>query len=134
MGVADAHSAFWEATDSAHEWHTPAGLAQAVAEAPALPPLSAAEVVSVARSFPVDTAVAADGIHVRHIAMLSDAGLTAVGCFLRAMEVVGMPPHQMELLSYVLLPKPAGGYKGICIFAGLMRIWARCRRPVASAW
>ncbi len=51
-----------------------------------------------------------------------------------AAESLGSWPSQIELITMPALPKPAGGYRLIGIFAGAYRVWAKARRPWADDW
>ena len=85
-------------------------------------------------SFSRSTAATFDGFHVRHFRLLCDDALLCLAIILQVMEAIGMPPPQLATLSYVLLPKPRGGFRPICIFPGAIRIWSKCRRPFLSPW
>eukprot|EP00974_Lingulodinium_polyedra_P043341 4162352-Lingulodinium_polyedra.AAC.1 len=50
------------------------------------------------------------------------------------MEAIGLPPMQAAYLMYVLVPKPKGGFRGICVFSGLVRLWQFLARPQWDGW
>jgi hypothetical protein len=88
----------------------------------------------VSKSFKKSTAIAYDGIHCRHYAMLCDGALTALGGLLEACELLGALPRQARMVVTPLLDKPKGGYRPIAIYVSVYRIWAKARRNVAAAW
>ncbi len=100
----------------------------------ALPRLTPEELRASSRLFKVRTAVAQDGLHMRHYALMSDGALTALAAILEACELLGTMPRQCRLVTAPLLEKPKGGFRPICIYASLYRIWAKARQPVAAEW
>ncbi len=75
-----------------------------------------------------------DGLHPRHFALLTDGALEALADLYEAAEALGAWPTQIALLTMPALPKPAGGYRLIGIFAATYRLWSRARRPIADRW
>ncbi len=100
----------------------------------ALPRLAPADLREASRLFKRTTAIAYDGIHVRHYAMLSDGALEALGGLLEVCELVGTFPRQARLVVTPLLEKPKGGFRPIAIYVSLYRLWAKARRSVAADW
>ena len=57
-----------------------------------------------------------------------------MGRLIWLMEVVGYPPPQIALLLFILLDKPKGGKRAICLLSSFVRIWAFVRRPLVEEW
>ncbi len=125
-GQREKYSAMWSAGDSpgGYEW----------AERQALPRLTPGDLREASGSFKRRTAVAHDGFHMRHFAQMSDGALCALAAILEACELLGAMPRQCRLVTAPLLEKPRGGYRPICIYASLYRLWAKARQPVAAEW
>ncbi len=100
----------------------------------ALPRLTPSDLRAASRQFKKSTAIAYDGVHVRHYAMLSDGALEALGGLLEVCELVGTFPRQARLVVTPLLEKPRGGFRPIAIYVSLYRVWAKARRHVAAEW
>ncbi len=89
---------------------------------------------AVARTFPLDTATAYDGLSMRHYAWLSDAALQLVADFIEIMERTGEMPQQLNAIAMPLLPKPRGGHRAVATFVSLYRLWNRIRRDEVRRW
>ncbi len=103
----------------------------------AMPPLEAmspAHLRATALQVAERTTQTYDGFHPRHMALLSDPALAALGTLYQAMEAAAMWPTQIGLVTMPALPKPLGGFRLIGIFAAVYRIWSKARRPEAQAW
>ncbi len=100
----------------------------------ALPRLSPAELRDASRQFKRNTAVAYDGIHCRHYALLGDGALEVLGAILEICEMLGTLPSQARLVVTPLLDKPKGGFRPIAKYVSLYRLWAKARRSVAASW
>ena len=56
------------------------------------------------------------------------------GILWMACELVGvLPPQAVECIAS-LIPKPKGRYRNICLFAALVWVCLRARRPLCDAW
>jgi hypothetical protein len=99
-----------------------------------LPRLTPEELREASKSFKKSTAIAYDGIHCRHYAMLCDGALSALGGLLEACELLGTLPRQSRMVVTPLLDKPKGGYRPIAIYVSVYRLWAKARRNIAAAW
>ena len=95
---------------------------------------SADEIRDAAASFKAGTAGSFDGIHVRHIALLSTEGLDAMADLMMACEFLGTLPRQIGMTPIVLLEKPKGGLRPIGLNSGFYRVWVRVRRKHAAIW
>ena len=50
------------------------------------------------------------------------------------MEALGSTPDQFRAMFYPLLRKPKGGFRGIALFASLLRVGTRAREEYAIKW
>ncbi len=100
----------------------------------ALPRLGPDELRAASKLFRARTAVAYDGIHMRHYASMCNGALATLGTILEICELMGAMPRQCGLVTAPLLEKPKGGYRPICIYSSLYRLWAKARQPVAAKW
>ncbi len=100
----------------------------------AFPRTDAAALRSTSMAFPRDTAVAFDGIAMRHFAMLTDDGLETLADIILAMELIGRLPPQLNALIMPLLAKDRGGHRAITTASSLYRLWGRLRREATQAW
>ncbi len=57
-----------------------------------------------------------------------------LSAILEACELLGTMPRQCRLVTAPLLEKPTGGFRPVCIYASLYRLWAKARQPVAAEW
>ena len=96
--------------------------------------LSAQQLREVSRAFRETTAETYDGTHVCHFCLLSDEGLEVLALLLSAVECSGIWPAPVQPVALPLIPKPAGGHRPIGLFAGIYRLWAKARRPLADEW
>ena len=85
-------------------------------------------------SFSKGTAYGCDGLHPRHVALLSDAGIEALVRVFSGIELLWRLPRPFEFIVFVLLLKPGGGDRPIGLFTAAVRVWARLRRGVARQW
>ncbi len=100
----------------------------------ALPRTSAAELRAASKEFSADTAVAFDGLALRHYGMISDDGLEVLADIILAMELVGRLPPQLDALVMPLIGKERGGHRAITLATSLYRLWGRLRRSVSQQW
>jgi hypothetical protein len=100
-GQRDKYGRAWAANEDVGRYSWP--------DRQSLPRLKAAELREASLSFKKSTAIAYDGIHCRHYAMLCDAALTALGALLEVCELLGPLPRQARLVVTPLLDKPKGG-------------------------
>ena len=105
-----------------------------LALAPTLPAPSVARMRAVSRSFAVATSYGKDGLHPRHIAMLSDEGIQGFIDIFMAAERLWRLPKALEFIPFALLLRPDGGDRPIGLFAAALRVWMRHRREVARDW
>ncbi len=99
-----------------------------------LPRPEPSDIRDAARSFSERTAVAFDGIAMRHYGLMSDGALGVVADFIEIMESTGEMPRQLGLTEMPMLGKPRGGHRAVATIVGLYRIWARLRKPYVTAW
>ncbi len=125
-GQRDKYAKAW-ADDGDSGWYQ-------CAKREALPRLSPEDLREASRLFKRNTAVAYDGVHVRHYALLSEGALEALGGLLEVCELVGTFPRQARLVVTPLLEKPKGGYRPIAVYVSVYRLWTKARRNVAAAW
>ena len=85
-----------------------------------------------ASSFPLCTGLGGDNIAPRAILRLSDAALTALFCLLTAFEKLGHWVHALDLVLIVLPPKSDGGFRPICLFPTVIRLWMRAHMGCQS--
>ena len=97
-------------------------------------PITADMVRDAAKSFAPSTSSTYDGLHPRHLSLISDKSLKTVASFLNLVEDIGEWPEGIAAVVAVLIPKPKGGVRPIGMFAGLYRVWARTRRAEAAKW
>ncbi len=70
-----------------------------------LPRPTPAELREASKAFPHDTAVAFDGIALRHYSLLTDAALNVLADIVVAMEALGRIPPQLEALLMPMIGK-----------------------------
>ncbi len=99
-----------------------------------LPRPTVKELRESANSFPHDTAVAFDGLAMRHYGLISDQGLDALSYIVIAMEAIGRLPPQLEALIMPLLGKERGGHRAITTAPSLYRLWGHLRRGESQRW
>ena len=100
-----------------------------------LPLLRPAALREASRSFKARTSRGADGLHVRHFALLSDAALHCAALLWDAIEVTGVFPRQLCHVGVPLIPKQEGrGLRPIGNLCALYRVAMKCRRVQLDAW
>ncbi len=99
-----------------------------------MPKATPAQLREAARAFPHDTAVAFDGIALRHHDMVSDDALNVLAYIIVAMEAVGRLPPQLEALLMPMIGKERGGHRAITTAPSLYRLWGRLRRGLSQQW
>ena len=124
---ADTLASYWKATATPPKFQEPI-------DREAFPLASPTALIEAAKTFPVVSGASYDGFHPRQYAMLSAGGLLALALLISACERIGRLPAQLQIILFVLIPKPTGGVRPIALFASLYRVWTRLRRPVAAAW
>ncbi len=87
----------------------------------------------VASSFPA-AITAADSLHPRQEAPLSDQCLQGLCRSLRCYEAAGQWPEELRDLVVRMIPKESSGVRTILIFRALHRVWSRARGDVAKRW
>ena len=65
-----------------------------------------------------------DGMHPRHIALISDEAREALADILNAVEAHGQFPTEAQSLIVALFDKPAGGTRPIGWYRAIFRVWA----------
>ena len=65
---------------------------------------------------------------------LNAQGLAVTAMLLEALELLGCPPVQLQLLPLASLDKPKGGNRPIFLSQAVLRFWARARRAIANTW
>ena len=88
----------------------------------------------VARSFKSTTAMTADGFHMSHYAMLSDASLQALAALFAITDATGLVPKQIARIVCPMLPKKNGGCRLIGLYPSYYRLWAKSWGPVIARW
>ncbi len=103
-------------------------------ERDALPRLLPSQLREASKSFKKGTAIAYDGVHVRHYSMLCDGALEVLGAILETCELLGTLPKQCRLVVTPLLEKPKGGFRPVSIYVSLYRLWTKARKHVTAEW
>lgn len=75
-----------------------------------------------------------DQLHPRHLLLLLDECLNAIGFLFYLAECLGSWPEAMRCISFFLLGKPTMGLRTIGLLSALYRIWARLRLGLVRAW
>ncbi len=99
-----------------------------------LPRATPAQLREASRAFSHDTAVAFDGIALRHYDMMTDDALHVLASIIVAMEAVGRLPPQLEALLMPMIGKDRGGHRAITTAPSLYRLWGRLRRELSQQW
>ena len=73
-------------------------------------------------SFPVGTGQSLDAIHPRLFGILPDDALWTLSYIIGAAESLGFFPEQLMFMLFVLLEKPAGGFRAILLAPGFVRM------------
>ncbi len=118
---------YWDATSEPFEYRWGARCRP-------LERLTPGQLRAASMAFSKRTTMTYDGFHVRHFAMISDEGLSALGVLLEVVEVTSRWPSQLGVVTTPMLPKPKGGHRLIGKLTGLYRLWAKARRCHAEAW
>ncbi len=87
-----------------------------------------------ANTFSKGTAVAYDGIALRHYALLSDVALSIIADIIEVAETVGGLPSQLDLTEMPMIAKPRGGHRAVATLVSIYRLWAKLRKPFVTAW
>ena len=99
-----------------------------------LQPLLAEETRAVSRTFRWWTGLGPDQLHPRHLSLVSDAGLEALGFFFYLAEAHGAWPKAMAYIVFFLLAKPAGGFRTIGLRTAFYRVGATLRMAIVREW
>lgn len=99
-----------------------------------LPPLTVDAIRRAAMSFPTGTGLGADNISPRAFARLTDQQLQELANLLMKAESDGHWSQTIPLVLIVLLLKDDGGFRPICLFPTIIRIWMRARVGTARQW
>ncbi len=100
----------------------------------ALPRTNASEIRTASRAFRCDTAIAYDGMAMRHYELISEQGLEVLADLILAMELIGRLPPQLDALVLPMIGKERGGHRAVTTAASLYRLWGRLRREVSQRW
>ena len=92
------------------------------------------QIRAASRTFPEGTAQSLDRVHPRQLSMLSDEALKVLAAIYEAVESIGFFPAQLWWMMFPLLEKPKGGFRGVLLCAGPVRVWERLRRPELAAF
>ncbi len=87
----------------------------------------------VARSFPWHTSNY-EGLSPRHVSELPDHGLRLLSQLFNMCEIFGDYPEVLRNLFVKLIPKPTGGFRPICLFRSLYRIYMKSRSGAVRGW
>ena len=85
-------------------------------------------------SFPATTSMAADAIHSRQYAILSNRALEIIATLIQIIEMIGLFPDDLNYLTFPLIPKPGGGQRFIMTVTSLVRLWERLPPPFADKY
>ena len=88
----------------------------------------------VAKTFKANTAMAADGFHMSHYALLSDEALQALAALFAIADATGLLPRQIARIVCPMLPKKSGGCRLIGLYPSYYRLWAKSWGPVIAKW
>ncbi len=125
----------WNGSADAAEQHAPrAKPPWAEAKRCAMPRTNAEELRAASKAFSRDSAVAYDGLAMRHYSLISDEGLEVLADIVMTMELIGRLPPQLDALVMPLIGKERGGHRAITMATSLYRLWGRLRRGAAQAW
>ncbi len=89
------------------------------------------------RRFSHHTARTYDGIHPKHLDLLSEEQQSTVISFLHLVEAFGALPDAIGSVVTVLIPKlksVLAAFRGIGLLPGMYRVWSRCRQPLVRSW
>ncbi len=125
----------WNGSADAAEQHAPrAKPPWAEAKRCAMPRTNAEELRAASKAFSRDSAVAFDGLAMRHYSLISDEGLEVLADIVLTMELIGRLPPQLDALVMPLIGKDRGGHRAITMATSLYRLWGRLRRGATQAW
>ncbi len=102
-----------------------------------LPDISLEGFQQAVKKFTHHTARTYDGIHPKHMELLSDEQQRAVISFLRLVEAFGEFPEALRTIVTVLIPKlktVEAAFRGIGLLPAMYRVWSRCRQPLVAEW
>ena len=77
-------------------------------------------------------AVTWDGFHTRHVGILDDELLVALGILWAAVETTALIPRQLFGLTAPLIPKKCGKLRDIGLLAGILRVCTKARKGVCD--
>ena len=103
-------------------WWEPARWPECVVDRPA----DAEQIREAALAFSPGTAVV-DGWHPRQFGGLSQACREGLPKLFFWFEVSGLWPRRHHDLLVKMLPKPSGGFRPICLYRSMYRLWSRLR-------
>ena len=99
-----------------------------------MPPISAADVLRAAKTFPKGTSIGCDDIPPGALADLSEPLRDAVASLLNYLERRGSWPSELSTSLIHLIPKPSGGRRPIGVLPTLVRVWERIRKCEVQKW
>ena len=105
-----------------------------IAMAAPLPPITVRKLDAALGTFDDCTGLGMDVLPPKMVKALPIPGKQAIIDLFHACEAKAMLPWQMLQVLIVLLPKPEGGHRPICLLVMLIRIWIRCRRDIGREW
>ena len=94
-----------------------------------MPRLTAQQLRDAGLATSVSKSVPYDGIHPRHMAMLSDQGLGVLAMIWEAFELTTVLSPQVQVTMAPLIPKKGSGFRDIAVFPGIIRACANARLP-----
>ena len=106
----------------------------AIVDCPDVEPITIEETRMATESFPINTGLGVDHIAPRALARLSDDALGSLAMIYQLCEQQGKLPDEVDLALIVLIPKPDGGTRPICLFPTTVRVWMRARAKHARRW
>jgi len=99
-----------------------------------LPSIGGEDIEEASKVFSTTISGSPDGWHPRHFGLISEAGRRNMAHVMDMMERQGRMPPQTEVLLMVMLSKPQGGVRPICMFPAIYRVWMKIRRPHCDMW
>ncbi len=99
-----------------------------------LPRLGAQDVQAAGRTFKKRTKLGIDDFHPRWVRYLTDQLNEDLAKLVYAFEFWSHVPKVIDQVLMAMIAKAGGGVRGIGLIAGLLRLWARMRRPVIRRW
>ena len=137
-GEAERLAKIWDTQDKQHNNPVPRDIDDSVA----LGPMNGKILQEAARSFSATAASTWDGVHPRHLALITEQQADIVAQLMLLIESLGFIPSQIQAIISALrlkhkqqdkqATKPT--MRSIGMMSGLYRAWARARQSAAREW